>query len=51
MHQELRALKSRIHDKDQELLTVYQRSSKCDQELLQHHNLLREAEEAPLTKA
>jgi predicted RNase H-like nuclease (RuvC/YqgF family) len=34
LRQELRALESRIHDKEHELLTIYHRSCKCDQELL-----------------
>jgi hypothetical protein len=36
---------------DQELLTIYRYSTECDQELLWHRNLLREAEEATTVKA
>jgi hypothetical protein len=50
LHQQLRALESGVSDKDQELLTIYHRSIKCDQELLQHRGLLREAEEATIAK-
>jgi hypothetical protein len=45
------AHESRVRDKDQELLTVYHRSTEHDQELLWHHNLLHEAEEATTAKA
>jgi hypothetical protein len=51
LHQQLRALESRVRDKDQKLLTVYRRSTERDQELLQHRSLLREAEEATAAKA
>jgi hypothetical protein len=49
--QQLTALESHVHDKDQELLTVYHCSNKRDQGLLQHHSLLHEAEEATAVKA
>jgi hypothetical protein len=49
--QQLRALESRIRDKDQELLTIYRHSTEHHQELLWHHNLLHEAEEATIAKA
>jgi cell division protein FtsB len=51
MHQQLRVLESRVRDKDQELLTIYHRSSEHGQELLQHCDLLCEAEEATAAKA
>jgi hypothetical protein len=47
----LRDLDSHVHDKDQELLTIYCRSTEHDQELLWHRSLLREAEEATAVKA
>jgi hypothetical protein len=49
--QEIRALESRIRNKDQELLTIYHRSSEHDQELLRHCNLLREVEDTSIAKA
>jgi hypothetical protein len=49
--QQLRDLESHLHDKDQELLTIYHRSTECNQELLQHRGLLREAKEATIAKA
>jgi hypothetical protein len=48
--QQLRALESRIHDKDQEFLTIYHHIN-CNPELLQHYSLLRHEEEASITKA
>jgi hypothetical protein len=51
LRQQLRALESRIDDKDQELLTIYHRSTDCDQQLLRHRILLREVEEATTAKA
>jgi hypothetical protein len=51
LHQQLRALESCVRDKDQELLTIYRHSTEHDQELLWHHDLLREAEEATTVKA
>jgi hypothetical protein len=51
LHQQLRALESRVCDKDQKLLIVYRHSTERDQELLQHRSLLREAEEATAAKA
>jgi hypothetical protein len=51
LRQQLRTLESCIRDKDQELLTVYRHSTKHDQELLRHHDLLCEAEEATAMKA
>jgi hypothetical protein len=51
LRQQLRTLESRIRDKDQELLTVYRHSTKHDHELLRHHDLLCEAEEATAMKA
>jgi cell division protein FtsB len=47
----LRDLDSHVRDKDQELLTIYRRSTEHDQELLWHLSLLREAEEATAAKA
>jgi hypothetical protein len=49
--QQLRALESRIRDKDQELLTIYHHSTKHYQELLWHCSLLHEVEEATVAKA
>jgi septal ring factor EnvC (AmiA/AmiB activator) len=36
LRQQLRALESRIRDKDQEILTIYRRSTERDQELHRH---------------
>jgi septal ring factor EnvC (AmiA/AmiB activator) len=36
LRQQLRALESRIRDKDQEILTIYSRSTERDQELHRH---------------
>jgi hypothetical protein len=47
----VRDLESHLRDKDKELLTIYRRSTEHDQELLRHHSLLWEAEEATATKA
>jgi hypothetical protein len=47
----LRVLENHVRDKDQELLTIYRRSTECDQELLQHRSLLCEAEEVTTAKA
>jgi hypothetical protein len=49
--QQLRALESHLHNKDQEQLTIYCRSTESDQELHQHCRLLREAKEATIAKA
>jgi hypothetical protein len=46
VHQQVRDLESRLHDKDQELLTSYHRSYEHNQELLRHHVLSQTAEEA-----
>jgi hypothetical protein len=51
LHQQLRVLESHVRDNDQELLTIYRRSTERDQELLRHRSLLREAEEATAAKA
>jgi hypothetical protein len=51
LRQQLRALESRIRDKDQELLTIYCRSTEHNQGLLWHHSLFREAEEASTVKS
>jgi hypothetical protein len=51
LHQQLRALESRVHDKDQELLTIYHHSTERDQELLQQRSLLHKVGEATATKA
>jgi hypothetical protein len=47
----MRTLESHICDKDQELLTIYRRSTEHYQDLLRHRNLLRKAEEATIAKA
>jgi hypothetical protein len=44
VHQQVRGVESRLNDKDLELLTIYHHSTERDQELLRHHDLLREAE-------
>jgi hypothetical protein len=46
MCQQVRDLESRLHDKDEALLSSLCRSSKHDQELLWHHVLLWTAEQA-----
>jgi hypothetical protein len=51
MHQQVRDLDSRLHNKDQELLTNYRRLSERDQKLLRHCVLLQTAEEAVAVKA
>jgi hypothetical protein len=50
VHQQVRDLESRLHDKEEALLSSLCRSSKRDQELLQHRVLLRTAEEATKVK-
>jgi hypothetical protein len=50
LRQQLRALESRVNDKDQECLTIYRCSTERNQELLRHRGLLREAEEATTAK-
>jgi hypothetical protein len=47
----VRDLEIHHHDKDQELLTIYRRSTEHDQELLRHCGLLRDAEVATVAKA
>jgi hypothetical protein len=51
MRQQVRDLESRLHDKDEALLSSLRRSSEGDQEQLQHRVLLRMAEEAVKVKA
>jgi chromosome segregation ATPase len=51
VHQQVRDLESRLHNKDEALLNSYRRSSKHDQELLRHRVLLRMAEEVAVVKA
>jgi hypothetical protein len=46
----VKELESRLRNKDQELLSVYCRSTERNQELLRHHDHLREAEEATTAK-
>jgi chromosome segregation ATPase len=51
MRQQIRDLESRLHDKDEALLSSLRHSSEHDQELLRHSVLLRTAEEATTVKA
>jgi hypothetical protein len=51
VHQQVRDLESHLRDKEEALLTSLRRSSEHDQELLQHHVLLRTAEEPTKVKA
>jgi hypothetical protein len=44
-------LESRLHDKEEALLSSLRRSSERDQELLRHRVLLQTAEEAAKVKA
>jgi hypothetical protein len=50
MHQQVRDLESRLHDKEHALLSSLHRSSEHDQELLQHRVLVRTAEESTKVK-
>jgi hypothetical protein len=49
--QQIRDLESRLHDKDEALLSSLCHSSKHDQELLRHRVLLRTVGEATMVKA
>jgi hypothetical protein len=40
VQQQVRDLESHLRDKDKELLTIYHRLTKRDQELLRHRDLL-----------
>jgi hypothetical protein len=51
VRQQVRDLESRLHDKEEELLSSLCRSSEREQELLWHRVLLRTAEEATKVKA
>jgi chromosome segregation ATPase len=51
VRQQVRDLESRLHDKEEALLSSFRRSSKSDQELLRHHVLLRTTEESTKVKA
>jgi chromosome segregation ATPase len=51
VHQQVRDLESRLHDKGEALLSSLCRSSERDQELLRHCVLLRTVEEAAKVKA
>jgi hypothetical protein len=51
VRQQVRDLESRLHDKEETLLSRLHHSSECDQELLWHHVLLRTAEEAAMVQA
>ena len=51
VRQQVRDLESRLHNKEEALLSSLCRSSKRDQELLWHRVLLRIAEEAAKAKA
>jgi chromosome segregation ATPase len=50
VHQQIRDLESRLHDKDEALLSNLRHSSEHDQELLRHRVLLQTAEEATTVK-
>jgi hypothetical protein len=51
VRQQVRDLESRLHDKEEALLSSLRRSSEHDQELLRHRVLLRSAEEFSKVKA
>jgi hypothetical protein len=51
VRQQVRDMESHLYDKNKELLTIYRRLIERDQELLRHHDHLREAEEATAAKA
>jgi hypothetical protein len=51
VHQQVRDLESRLHDKEKTLLSSLRHSFECDQELLRHRVLLRTAEESAKVKA
>jgi hypothetical protein len=51
VRQQVRYLANHLHDKDKQLLTIYRRSTECDQELLRHRDLLWEPEEATAAKS
>jgi hypothetical protein len=51
VRQQVRDLESRLHDKEEALLSSLHRSSERDQELLRHRVLLRTAEESTKVKA
>jgi hypothetical protein len=51
VRQQVRDLESRLHDKEEALLSSLHHSSECDQELLRHCVLLRMDEESGKVKA